>query len=51
MSKRATGLEKAIKVIDDKLAALNWLREELLAQQDKSDLAAARPPQFQTVAK
>ena len=51
MSKRATGLEKAIKAINDKITALEWLREELLTQQAAGDLEAARPPKLKTVAK
>jgi hypothetical protein len=51
MSHRPTGLDKAIKAIDEKIAALTLAREELLAQRYATDLEAARPPKLKTVAK
>jgi len=51
MSKRPTLLDKAIKALDDKITALALAREELLAQRDKADLAAAHPPRLKTVTK
>jgi hypothetical protein len=51
MSHRPTLLDKAIKAIDEKIAALTLAREELLAQRHGADLAAARPPTLKTVAK
>jgi hypothetical protein len=42
--KRETMLDKAIRAIDEKIAALALAREELLTQRNKADLAAARPP-------
>jgi hypothetical protein len=51
MSHRPTGLDKAIKSIDDEIAALTLAREKLLAQRHKDDLEAARPPQLKTLAK
>lgn len=51
MSHRPTLLDKAIKAIDDKITALALAREELLAQRNAADLAAARPPKLKTVSK
>lgn len=51
MSTRPTLLDKTIKAIDEKIAALTLAREELLAQRHAGDLAAARPPRkLKTVA-
>ncbi len=44
MSTRPNLIDKAIKAIDDKIAALELARAELLAQRHAGDLAAARPP-------
>lgn len=51
MSHRPTLLDRTIKAIDEKIAALTLAREELLAQRHAADLAAARPPALKTVAK
>jgi hypothetical protein len=49
MSKRETLLDKTIKAIDLKIAALELARKELLAQRNAADLAAARPPKLKSV--
>jgi hypothetical protein len=51
MSHRPSALDKAIKDFDDEIAALTLAREKLLAQRNKADLEAARPPKLKTVAK
>lgn len=51
MSKRPTFLDKAIKGLDDKIAALALARDELLAQRNAADLAAAKRPTLKTVSK
>jgi hypothetical protein len=50
MSKRPTLLDKAIKAIDDKIAALELARAELLEQRHADDLVR-RPSTLKTVAK
>jgi hypothetical protein len=51
MSHRPTLLDRTIKAIEEKIAALTLAREELLAQRHAADLAAARPPKLKTVVK
>jgi hypothetical protein len=49
MSTRPTLLDKAIKAIDDKIAALELARAELLEQQHAQDLRPS--PKLKTIAK
>jgi cell division protein FtsB len=51
MSKRETQLDKAIKDLDYQITVLAHAREALLAQRNRADLEAARPPKLKTVAK
>ena len=58
MSKRETGLDKAIrgleneiKALDVKLAALIHVRDTFVAQRDQADLEVAHTPKLKTVAK
>jgi len=49
MSKRESQLDKVLKAIDAKIAALELARAELLAQRHAADLAAAKRPSLKTV--
>jgi hypothetical protein len=49
VSKRETQLDKAIKDLDYQITVLAHAREALLAQRNKADLEAARPPKLKTV--
>jgi hypothetical protein len=51
LSKRETLLDKTITALEDEIRVLMLAREKLLAQRNKADLAAARPPALKTVSK